>query len=257
MDLSILFENKYLIALSSSVGGIILTLLTQQILNKRGLFTYFVAHNRVGVSADDAIYGSVRVTWNDNPIAHLFMSTVELINRSTKDYESVIVRVFTNDTALLTERTEIVGTIRIAEFTESYVSQLIVPEGHEPTEAQQNLYRSQRDYMIPTMNRGQVVRFQYLNAAHSEAQPSIWLDILHKGVKLKFQVARNVILGVPQPTAAIAGTGLGVVFVGLVIAYSENVFAAAVPSFLFGLIAQIPGAYAVRLWWRFRDWSAG
>ena len=256
MDLS-LIENRYLIAVVASVGGVILTLVTQQILNKRGLFTYFVQHSRIGVSADDAIFGSVRVTWNNNPVAHLYTSTVELINQSMKDYESVIVRVFTNDTILLTERTEIVGTTNFLSWSDDYSVKLTVPKGQQPTADQQSLYGRQREYIIPTMNRGQVVRFQFLNAAHTEAQPSIWLDVLHKGVKLKFRVSRNEILGVPQPTAAISGTVLGFIFIGFVIVYAENIWTASLAAFLFGLFAQIPGAYFVKAWRRIRDWSAG
>ena len=72
----------------------------------RGLFTYFVWHNKVGVSVDDAVFGTVRVTWNDNLVANLYSSTVELRNESLKDYENVVVRVFSNDTIHLTERAE-------------------------------------------------------------------------------------------------------------------------------------------------------
>src|SRR5258705_11001118 len=103
--------------IASGAGGVLLTLLTQYILNKRGLFTYSVRHDRLGVSADDAVFGSVQVTWNGNQVGHLYSSTIELLNRSMKDYENVVVRAFTSDTILLTERTDIVGTTQIAGWT--------------------------------------------------------------------------------------------------------------------------------------------
>jgi hypothetical protein len=104
-----LLGRKVFIAVASAVGSILITLLTQQVLNRRGRFRYFVSHYSVGVSADDAIFGSVRVTWNDNPVLNLFSSTAELVNESMRDYANVRVRVFTSDTILLTERTEIVA----------------------------------------------------------------------------------------------------------------------------------------------------
>ena len=64
----------------------------QRIVNKRGLFTFVVRHNKVGESTDDAIFGTVRVTWNDNIIRHLYLSTVELTNESLKDFENVVVK---------------------------------------------------------------------------------------------------------------------------------------------------------------------
>jgi hypothetical protein len=135
---STLLDNRLVLALISGVVGVGLTLITQSILGKRGLFTYFVWHNRVGVSADDAVFGSVRVTWNNNPVANLYTSMVELRNESLKDYENVVVRVFTNDTILLTERTEIVGTTRYLELTEEFSQRLMVPAGAEPTALQQD-----------------------------------------------------------------------------------------------------------------------
>jgi hypothetical protein len=76
MNISVFLDNKYVIDAVSGVGGALLMLLTQQILNKRGLFTYFVNHIRVGVSADDAVFGSVRVTWIGKAVANLYSSTV-------------------------------------------------------------------------------------------------------------------------------------------------------------------------------------
>ena len=256
MDLSLL-ENNYVLAAVSGVCGVILTIVTQRLLNKRGLFTYSVQHARVGVSADDEIFGRVRVTWNDNPIRHLYTSTVELVNQSQKDYDSVTASVYTDDTILLTERTEIVGTTQSLEWSPDYALKLAVPPGQQPTEVQKELYGHQRDYVIPTMNRGQTVRFQFLNAAYKDSQPSIWLDVLHKGVKLDFRVTRDKILGVQKPVAAIVGMVLGLIIVGCVTLYSKNVGLVALAAFLFGLVAQAPGALAVRVWRRIRDWVAG
>ena len=103
MDLTLL-DNRLIVALIAAVVGAVLTRLTQRVPNKRGLFTYFVRHDRIGLSADDAVFGNVQVTWNNNPVANLYLSTVELRNESLNDYEDVVVRVFTNDTVLLTSR---------------------------------------------------------------------------------------------------------------------------------------------------------
>ena len=107
MDISIIINSKIFIGIVSAVGGIAVTVMAQYILNKRGIFSYNVFHNRVGISTEDAIYGSVKVTWNENPVAHLYLSTVELTNQSMKDYESVVVRIYASNTQLLTQRTEI------------------------------------------------------------------------------------------------------------------------------------------------------
>ena len=172
--------------------------LMQMIVNRRGLFTYLVWHNKVGTSTDDAVFGTVRVTWNHNLIHNLYLSVIELKNESQKDYENVVVKIFTNDTDLLSERSEIVGTTRFLDWTEEYSNRLAVATGAEPTQDQVTLYSMRREYLLPTMNRGQVVRVAYLNAAHTEHEPTLGMDIVHKGVQTKLRV--------PQPSERIHGS---------------------------------------------------
>ncbi len=256
MDLT-LFDNKYLFGTASGVGGMLLGLLVNWILNKRALFTYFVNHYRVGVSTADAVFGSVQVTWNGNVMPNLYLSTIELMNQSMKDFENVVVRAYTNDTTLLTERTEIVGTTHILNWTNEYSNQLRVNPGQQPSPTQVQLYSSRRDYLIPTMNRYQVIRLHFLNSANTQNQPSIWLDVVHRGVKLKFRIPQNQFLGVPQQTAALIGGALGLVFIVFIISVVQNLWMAAFLSFLFGYLALLPGAYCVKLWRWLRELLGG
>jgi hypothetical protein len=226
-------------------------------LNKRGLFTYSVRHDRVSVSADDAVFGSVRVTWNGNPVGNLFLSTVELINYSMKDYERVVIRAFTSDTILLTERTDILGTTQVARWTEEFSRQLGVVAGQQPTAAQVELHGRRREYLLPIVNRGQIVRLHFLNAAKTQAVPTIWLEALHKGVKVEFRPARNEILGVPQSTAIWVGMALGLVFLGIIIKFIHILALAAFFAFVYGPFAQIPGVVAVKIWRWLRESLGG
>ena len=107
------------------------------------------------------------------------------------------------------------------------------------------------------MNRGQVIRFHFLNAAQTQDQPSIWLDVIHPGVKLKFHLPGNQILSVPQPIAASIGALTGIVVLGLIVWFAKTVWVGAVAAFVYGLFAQIPGACLVRLWRKIRDWLGG
>ena len=257
MDFLSLLSNKYVIGVGSSVGGVLLTLLTQRILNKSAIFTYFVRHSRVGVSTDDAVFGSVRVTWNNNTVANLYSSTIELINQSMQDFESIKIRVYTSDTVLLTERTEIVGTTHFLHWTPEYQKQLEVDPGGAPTESQFALHSSQREYFVPTMNRGQVIRFHFLNAGKTDKQPSLWLDVLHKGVKLQFRVPQNEIFGVPQPRAALVGVIIGFILIGVIIIYVKSIWIATLISLIYGFIAQVPGALLIRIWRKLRDSLGG
>ncbi len=242
-------DSRLLVAVASAVIGFLVTLAIQALLNKRGQFTYFVRHDRVGVTADDAVFGSVRVTWNENPVANLYSSTIELVNESLKDYDNVAVRVYTNNATLLGERTEVKGTTHMVEWTGEFADQLRVPAGQAATETQLELYSRQRDYLIPTMNRGQVIRFSFLNAATSNAQPpAIWLDVLHKGVKARFRPPNREFMGVPEHYASLLGIIIGFLFVGLLLFYVQSVWIAAVLSLFYGFFVKLPGVLVIRLW---------
>jgi hypothetical protein len=107
------------------------------------------------------------------------------------------------------------------------------------------------------MNRGQVVRLTYLNAASPDKQPSLWLDLLHKSVKLKFRIAHHEFLGVPRPAAALAGSALGLVVLALMIALVDNLWLAATLCLIYGLLVIAPGALLVRAWRWLRDAVGG
>ena len=248
-----LSENQVIVAILSAFMGALLMFIFQRVQAKRGIFSYFVWHSRVAVSADDTVFGVVSVLWNGNPVANLYVSTVELRNESLNDYENVTVRVFTSDTKLLTERTEIVGTTETLNYTSEYTERIRSQSSTEQAEEMNDLLTKKRDYLVPTMNRGQVLRLIFLNAALSDIQPSLWLDILHKGVKLKFRVAQNLILGVPQRLAALVGAGIGILFIVLILQFVSTAWIAATLAFLYGLFVLLPGSLVVRLWRWLRD----
>lgn len=257
MDIDTLINSKIFIALASAFGGIAVSVITQKWLNRRSIFSYYVFHNRVGLSADDEIYGSVKVTWNDNPVARLYLSTIELINESSSDFDSVAVRIFTNNSLLLTQRTELSDTTRILDFTDEYKKEILVPEGEQPTEPQLDLYRRRRDYIIPIMNRGQKVRFEFLNAAKTDEEPTIWLEILQKGICCKYRIAHQQFMGVPQPTAALVGSVVGFIAIILILLYTSNLWVAGILSYIIGLVVLVPGACTIKIYRKIRAWYAG
>jgi hypothetical protein len=107
------------------------------------------------------------------------------------------------------------------------------------------------------MNRGQVVRLAFLNAASTENQPTVWLDIVHKGVKVKFRVAHDLFLGTPRPAAALVGAALGIPFLVIVIAFIDTLWVAAAACLLYGLLVVVPGALSIKLWRSMRELVGG
>lgn len=252
MEITWLSDPVVLSVVSGGLG-ILFTLLGQRLLHKRGRFSYQVHHNHLAVSGDDDVFGSVRVTWNNNPVSNLFASTIELTNESLRDYENVVVRIYSNDTLLLNERTEIVGTTHFVPWESEYARRLAIPPGEEPTQEQYQTYSRSRDYVVPVFNRGQTVRFTYLNSALEAPPPTIWLDVLHKGIKTGFRMPQQEVLGVPQPLAASVGSLVGLMAVSVMVLSLDSRILVALSAFVLGLVAQLPGAGLVRVWRKVRS----
>lgn len=100
-------QNQLIAIVAGGLGGIFTAWLTQRVLNRRGVFSYTLTNNRVGITTEDPVFGSVAVTWNGSTIQNLYLSTIEMKNESLNDYENVIVNAYTGDTKLMTEQTEL------------------------------------------------------------------------------------------------------------------------------------------------------
>ncbi len=257
MTLLEILSSKYLLLLFGGLVGFTLSRLTERLRNRRGVFGYYVNHNKVGMSATDSIFGNVSVTWNNNPVQHLFLSTVELKNESFKDYENVVIRTYTSDTNLLSESTHIVDTPNFIEWTEKYRRQVHVSPGQTPTEDQNAIYFGQREYLAPVFNRGQMIRISYLNSARSESIPNIWLDATVKGVRVKFRVPQDQTLGIPQPHAALVGVLIGLCGLIPLVLLIASPWLMAFLAMSYGFIAQIPGAFAIKVFLKVREAISG
>lgn len=258
MSIFELFQSEYISILAGGLAGIITAWLTQRVLNKRGLFSYNVNHNRIGLTANDDLFGNVAVTWNETPVLNLYLSTVRLVNESLNDYENVIFRTYTNDTKLLTEQTRIEDSPYILEHSAKYKEQIHLEDGDQPSDAQRAIYNGQREYVIPIFNRGQSVTVTYLNSVNTnDNNPTLWLSVSLKGVKVKFKPPQNEIYGVPQNLAALVGLLIGLVIVITLLSISNNIWLVASVSYVFGLIAQLPGAFVIKLTRRLREFIGG
>ncbi len=164
---------------------------------------------------------------------------------------------FSNNTKLLSEFPQLVGTAQIVKYSPEFERTLEVSDEAEPTQEQIDTYGRQREYLVPTLNRGQGIRFQFLNTPSKPEQPIILLDIVHPGVLLRFRVPKPLVHGVPQKSAALAGFAIALIGAGLLSFYSPFSWLTALGCLIFGLTSQFPGAYIVRMIQTVKQWLAG
>jgi len=143
------------VSLIALVVGSLLTTITQKLLAKTAKFRYSTNVQKVATSADDPIFGSIRVTWGNNGVRNLYIAEVEIENLSSRDFENADFKVYSEfGTFLLNERSSVEGTPYIVPWSEAFKASLAIEQGGTPTQAQQNAYYHSRDYNLKAFNRG-------------------------------------------------------------------------------------------------------
>jgi hypothetical protein len=244
MDIQTLLDNKLTISLVSAVVGGVATRVFSVMKGRVQELEYTVKHDRVGLSVDDDIFGSVKATWQGHELTNLYSSTVTIANTTTRDFKNVVIKVYTGDTLLLSERVEIQGSTYIPVHTEGFKKTTHIEPGEQPTDRQIYLYRHTREYDVVVLNRGQKVIFHYLTTERNPNNtPSVWVDIQQEGLRATYKLIAPEVHGVPVKTAIPIGLIACIGILAGVAYLNPPVWLAAICTLLAGLIAQSIGAW--------------
>jgi hypothetical protein len=251
--------------LGGAVGGAVLTVLK----GRRALLTYSVNHQRVGTTANDAVHGQVEVRYRGNVVHNLYLSTVEITNRSIRDLENLEIRTYRgpDQMMLLTERPFIEGSIHHVNHTAAYDQRLFadaewekqtraagaaeVPENVERLTRDAGFRHGQRHYLVPVLTRGQVINITYLSTVAHGVHPLIHVDCQSKGVRVVFQRGLRAVThlwGVPVPTAAFVGLPLGVVIAASTEWFTTTPWVLSMACFIAGVSVAVQGMLVVKLY---------
>lgn len=246
-------ENQIAVSVLLLVIGGIITLIFTKVSNKTAALKYFIETNKIGISTDDEVFGSVRSTWQGHEVRNLHYCTIEVQNSTSKDFEDIKLKVYTgNETYLLNQRTELVDTPYAISWDDSFNNKITIAEGGEATKDQIALYRHNREYKLEALNRGQKVRLSYLcTNPNNDDTPRVEVTTPSKGVKLVRRstpsLVINPIFGTPVASAISRALILSVLVVLLTGVWVENVWVAAGFCMFFGLTGQIFGALCFKI----------
>ena len=244
MDLSsVLREPLFLIVVSTVFGGVI-TILVTALRAKSATFRYSYKPERIGIAADDPVFGAVRVQWRDNDVRNLYLITYVVENASARDFENVALKAYTgSDTLILVERNGILDTPDIVPWSPPFREQMAVQPGEEPTADQWKTFTHRREYIVPVFNRGQRLSLQYVcTRLLGDEVPRVDLNVSCKGVRLVRQQSVNFVLGVPGDRAAAPGLTVAVLISATAAAFFQSTWLAAMISLLAGSTMLLMGA---------------
>jgi len=248
-----LTNNPVALAIFSAIIGGIVTATISKLNNKTAVFQYITFFNRIGLSADDNIFGSIRMSWQGHHVRNLYSYTIEIENSTTQDFESVYIKIYTaNETWLLNEKTEIVESPYIVEWSQNYKNKMRVPDGQTPTQQQDYEYNHNREYQVDVFNRGQRLKFTYLcTRPNDDLEPFIAICTNTKGITLARKpnpsVMLNPIFGTPIPVAIVRGLIISMLVVLVSGLYFSNIWIASAICMAVGATAQILGAIEYKI----------
>ncbi len=183
--------NIIVITLSAIVGSIV-TVLFNLFTKRRARFVYTVTHTKVGTTADDPNFGSIKVFHNDNPVNNLWISNLEIVNTSLSDFPNVPISITVVPPAILLNQTVKINNIdsNAPLLSEAYLRQLEVNEGNQFTDSQVQIYSTYRDFTFPVVNRNDRLTFTFLTHT-TEGMPELHADIQYSGILCKYKKLSN------------------------------------------------------------------
>lgn len=244
-----LLENKLILSVISIIIGAFFKTLLDKIMNKTKIIYYYVNTDKIALSNNDPIFSNVKVEWNGNIVNNLYNTVIEIENTTSVDYKDVELKVWTNkNTFLLNEKSYMLSTTRIVEWSESFKNEISVPDGEQATDTQINIYRHERRYIIPVFNRGQKLQFSYLSTLlNDETNNYIWIEMIYPGLQLKQRFVTNKIHNVIVSDALFWGIFASIISALLSPLYIENIWYIAILCTIVGLFAQSIGAYTYKV----------
>lgn len=249
--------------LAAAVAGGIGTILITKIRNKTAYISFRWASNRIALSTNDSIFGDVRVTWQGTQVRNLHMFIFEVENTTTHDYENINLRVYSGDeTLILNEKTEVVNTPYIVQWSDEYQTRQRVAPGAQPTAKQLNEHHHNREYNIAVFNRNQKLRLSYLcNRPNDDELPMLYITTPSRGIRLKLapiaSVTLNPLWGAPIPAAIFRALVISLAVVVACAVYIDNVLIASTICMIIGLTGQIFGAALYKVERFIRDLVSG
>ena len=252
MDFSTLLSKVVIALVASIIGAMVVKLMA-----KRAVFRCSTRTERFARSMDSPAPSIVRVEWRGNPVTDLYMATLEVENTSSKDFENLGVTVYAQDgTRLLEEWSVVVGTPDRVKWSQDFEKQVMMEPADSPAQKEQKLqlWQTRREYLVPVLNRRQLLRLHFLcTPAQGGPIPVVLPNVSAPGVRMIYKTYQNFILRVPTELTFFPGIITSLLLVFAVITYLDNVVLVAAVSVLVGWLTLSIGAIVCRVYWWLRD----
>ncbi len=198
---------------------------------------YQIVHTYLGASQTDALFGTLKVSLNDEEYANVYLSTVSLTNDTGKDFKDLEINIVPD------QQTQVLGSygrkspgMNFLPFTDefqNYVNQAIAKNQEAAT-----YIETRRDYRIPVLNRNDQITVTLLTTNAAGQQPSLAIGCDYVGVRLNQAPTVPQMYGEPQTLSAWIGIAIVLVLGWPILVLIPSKSVAVMVAILLGIFAM-------------------
>jgi len=237
------------IYIATFLGGALLVHLWEKFIHRISILRYTVYHQHIALSSNIPGVGTIEVLHNKSPVKNIYLSTAYVNNDTNRDLSNIEISLTcdSNSTILFSQAVN-KSNGKNLNFTNNF-SNILSDSNHTEIKT----VDSSRDYLIPVINRGDIIEFSFLIVNNLGNYPVITAFCEHLGVKIKFQKApRQKLFGESTAVCSIIGLIITSIICYFFIYFNFSLTAGVWLSFILGLTASVIGFLFLKLFKLFR-----
>ncbi len=236
------------------IGAAGLTYLLTRLGKRMTVVSWAVSTFHLAASGKHDRFGEISVKYGAVDVDNIFMAQITVTNESgTVDLKDMPLAFLVQSNAWIVGQGQHYrhDTIPFSETWRAARERQRTgqPYAGETKDALDEWVNKRREFLLPVLNRGESLRFDFALVSWDGAvPPTLEVAIAQAGVKVRRQPTGPHLMGVPTKYAVITGALVGVALTLLVALVARHPMAIGFASFAVGATASILGALTIRAW---------
>lgn len=229
------------------VGGALLGHLWTRYRRRLATLRWTTQYQPMAFATEDFGWGKVEILYEGSPAGTLHIINVQITNESQIDLSNVELDLRLIDgTLVLRSAAQVRGSANVLPFAGGYAGILAQATKRKLTQQELAVWGCRSDFLVPVLNRGDIVDVRLLVARTDHAMPVLTVHCSHLGLRLKHEPPAQQFLGVNQTLASWLGLLVGLVVVVITVRAGRATWLGALAPWLAGALGVLVGASITR-----------
>lgn len=234
---------KYILPAITFVLGLIAEYCFYLFKNKIPKIRYSISKSLVGMTKNDAIFGSVKVLYHEVLVENIYFCNIFLVNTSNQDFKDLELVLWSDqESTLLSSTAAKTNTISILELTEKYINKLSAATPQERI----NIWKT-RPYSVPVFNRDETINVSCLVTNEKGKEPNVYLDCNHPGLKIEANFVKpELFWGEDKGISSLWGLVASGIILIPILYYIPSKITVTIIAFFLGGLCILPGVLVIK-----------